>query len=281
MLVRRSEDLVDDVGRQVVRDDHLHEEACSDQEEGAGGVDVARVAWAFELWDQLAWADDRAGDEVREERQVGRELAEPDRLEVAPVDVDDVADPHEREEGDPDREDDRARLERHVDPDERKEVVRRRDEEVEVLEVAEQRHVSRDGCGDQQLSRAAVAPSMDRLGEELVPDRGRGEQEDEAPVPRAVEDVARQDDERPPPLSPRHQKPRERQDEHEEDRERGGRKEHPCQTPMAVKNETSKERDDRSTGGTGFRSREFRGFVQHRQSQRVVTASAIAEARAR
>ena len=39
-------------------------------EERAAGVDASRVARALELRQQLAGAHDRAGDEVREERQV-------------------------------------------------------------------------------------------------------------------------------------------------------------------------------------------------------------------
>ena len=113
----------------------------ADEEERARGVDVARIARRRELRDELARAHDRARDEVREEREVCRELPEADRLEVAPVDVHDVADAHEREEGDADGKDDRARLEWDVDAAEREEVVRRRDEEVVVLEVAENAEV--------------------------------------------------------------------------------------------------------------------------------------------
>ena len=82
-------------------------------------------------------------------------MPEADRREVAAVDVDDVADRHEREEGDADREEDRARLERDVDAGEREEVVRRGDEEVVVLEVAEQAEVP-DERDDEQLLPARV-----------------------------------------------------------------------------------------------------------------------------
>ena len=99
---------------------------------------------------------DRAGDEVREEGEVRRERPEARRREVAAIDVDDVADRHEREEGDADREEDRARLERHVDAREREEVVRRRDEEVVVLEVAEEAEVPDERDDEQLLPRHAV-----------------------------------------------------------------------------------------------------------------------------
>ena len=55
---------------------------------------------------ELRHPDDRAGDEVREERQVDREVEERDRLLVLAIDVDQVADRGEEEEGDPDRQHD-------------------------------------------------------------------------------------------------------------------------------------------------------------------------------
>ena len=60
----------------------------------------------------------------------------------------------------------------------------------------------------------------------MVPDDREGEEEAEAPVPRGVEDEARGDDERAPALRAWLEQPRERQHEHEEDREGGGREEH-------------------------------------------------------
>jgi len=102
----------------------------------------ARVAWCFDLRDQLGRPDDRARHEVREEREIHSELLERRRLEVAAVRVDDVADRHEREEGDTDRQDDRLQRERQVHSDVRGEVVSRGDEEVVVLEVAEQAQVA-------------------------------------------------------------------------------------------------------------------------------------------
>ena len=43
-------------------------------------------------------------------------------------------------------------FERHVDADEREQVVRRRDEEVEVLEVAEERDVPDDRRREEPLA---------------------------------------------------------------------------------------------------------------------------------
>ena len=75
VLVRRAEDLVHDVRGEVVRDHDLHEEPGPDEEERPRRVDVARVARRLELRDELARPHDRAGDEVREEREVRGERA--------------------------------------------------------------------------------------------------------------------------------------------------------------------------------------------------------------
>ena len=55
---------------------------------------------------QLLAPHDRTRDEVREERQVDGQVHRAGGRELLPVDVDHVADRHEREEGDPDRQQD-------------------------------------------------------------------------------------------------------------------------------------------------------------------------------
>jgi hypothetical protein len=210
VLVGRAEHLVHDVGGEVVRDHHLHEQPRADQEERARSVHIARIAGRRDLRDELARSHDRAGDEMREEGQVRGEGPEADRHEVAPVHVDEVADPHEREEGDADREHDRPRRERDVEAREGEQVVRRGDEEVVVLEVAEEPEVSGEGDCEQGLPVSHVAASVDAERERVVPDDRECEEEAEPPVPGAVEDEARGDDEGPPPLSSWLEEPRQR-----------------------------------------------------------------------
>ena len=226
VLAGRAEDLVDDVGCEVVRDHHLLEQPGRDQVEGAARVDAPRIARDVELRNQLPGPDDRPGHEVREEGEVHRELLERRRHEVAAVGVDDVADRHERVEGDADREDDRAQRDREVEPDDRRHVLRRADEEVVVLEVREHAEVADQGHGQERLALRLRRGAVDADCEELVPERAAGEQEDEPPVPPAVEDVAGDDDERPPAVHLRHCEPREREDDQEEDRKRGSREQH-------------------------------------------------------
>ena len=81
----------------------LLEEPPTDQPGGSNRVDRVGVSTTSQLGHELGDADDRTSDEVREEREVRGELRERHRLQLAPIDVDDVADRHEGEEGDPDR----------------------------------------------------------------------------------------------------------------------------------------------------------------------------------
>ncbi len=174
----------------------------------------------------------------------------PTGVEVAPVDVDDVGDRHEREEGDPDRQDDRACFEREVEAPEREQVVRRGDEEVVVLEVAEQAQVSDERDHEQLLARLRALPSVDGHGQHLVPGDREREQEAEPPVPAGVEDEARGDDDRSPALAARHQQPRERQHDHEEDREGCGREEHGSRGLLVARASCRFRRQSVAAGGS-------------------------------
>src|SRR5262249_8629971 len=115
---------------------------------------------------------------------------------------------------------------RQVETDPRQRVVRRRDEEVEVLEVAEQSEVDGDGEREREFPQADRARSMDCEAGRPVPDHREGEQKDELPVPGGGEDKARGDEDRPPALRVRHQKPAQEQDDDEEDCEGRRRKKH-------------------------------------------------------
>ena len=208
-----------------------------------------------ELREELARAHDRARDEVREEREVDGELAERDRPEVAAVDVDDVAEGLEREERDADRQ---RHLEHRVGdvagrrPPSR--VLQRRDEEVVVLEEAEDAEVAGHRDDEQRLAPRRVAGAVDGDAEHLVAERRRGQQEAEAPVPPAVEDVAGDQDEGTPARRVLHEQPAQRQHHEEEDRERDGREQHAASlstTPAASGDPHAGALALRAASGTG------------------------------
>ena len=127
----------------------------------AARVDAARVLPLLELGQELAGADDRTGHEVREERDVDREVEEVHRLDLAPVDVDDVAHRLEREERDADRQRDAEDLGIDVDPDVGERVACRHLEELRVLEVAEQPEVAGDRDDERDPAVAVVSLPVD------------------------------------------------------------------------------------------------------------------------
>ena len=105
------------------------------------------------------------------------------------------------------------------------------------LKHAERDQVGGDGEDDPAAGggRAAAPPArpVHLHAERLVDQRRRDEQEDEPPVPPAVEHVAGADDEPLPQAQPRHEQPVEHVDDEEEDRERDRREEHAaaCRSP--------------------------------------------------
>src|SRR5207237_7540040 len=103
MCAGQREDRIDDRSGKERRQHDLLEETTDDQRRRARKVDLALAYVAGELRKELRPADDRTGHEMREEGEVDREVERASRRDDAPVDVDDVADPHEREEGDANR----------------------------------------------------------------------------------------------------------------------------------------------------------------------------------
>src|SRR6266511_87816 len=227
VTVRRREHVVDEMRGEVVRDHDLQEEPGQDQVVGARRVDATRVPGSRQLRQQLPAAHDRPGDEVWEEREVHREPRERRRLELAPVDVDDVRDRHEGIERDADRESGVHNRGRTGDADPRQRVVDRADEEAGVLEVRQQTEVEGDCRGEPRLPQPPALRAPDRDGCDVVHERRRGKEEDELPVPPAVEEVARRKHEGPPGPRPIHQRPGQREHDEEKDGEGGGREEHP------------------------------------------------------
>src|SRR5262249_5235203 len=105
VLGRDAEHGVDDGGGDVAGDDHLLEQAAPDEEGGAGGVALGEHPGGVQLGEELRGAHDRPGDQVGEEGQVDGEVQPAPGDQLAPVDVHDVADGLEGEEGDPHRHD--------------------------------------------------------------------------------------------------------------------------------------------------------------------------------
>ena len=147
------------VGRHHVGDEHLLGEAHDEEEEaGADERPAEALLRALELGADVAVADDRAGEDVREERDPGQVVDHAlRRLDRAAVHVHRIRDAGERVERDADRQEElhgRERLARAQQPQDAVELV---DEEAAVLEVAEEGEVQGDRRRQDQLAAAARA----------------------------------------------------------------------------------------------------------------------------
>ena len=180
---------------------------------------------SLQLRQELGRPHDRTGDEMREEREIGGEVEERDRFDLASICVDHIRQRLEREERDPDREDDLEQRRRHFDADVAERVHDRGGEEPVVLEVRERAQVDGDRR-DQHHPAEWLPRGRDQLGEDLVRDRRPAQQEDVVPVPPAVEDVAGNHHQDLPPRRVRTQQPGQDEHDREEDRELDGGEQH-------------------------------------------------------
>ena len=110
-------------------------------------------------------------------------------LEVAPIDVDGVGEGLEGVEGDADGQDDLQGGGVHGDAEGVPGGDPVLDEEVGVLEVAEDAEVDGEGNPEPTFLALPVIGLFDADADEVVDEGGEGDEPEEAPVPPAIEDV--------------------------------------------------------------------------------------------
>ena len=192
MLLCRSIETHVDIGRAGVGHHDLLEHAPEDEAHAVAPLLVGEGPGRGDLREQVGGPFYGPRDKLREEGDKGTKGdGVTGGLEVAPIDVDGVGEGLEGVEGDADGQDDLQGGGVHGDAKGlpgRDPVL---DEEVGVLEVAEDAEV--DGEGDPQppfLPRF-VRRLFNADADEEVDDGGEGNQPEEAPVPPAVEDIRR------------------------------------------------------------------------------------------
>ena len=169
------EDAVDEVQRDIVADDGFLEQAHGNEADAPGKHVVGNLQRAAYLRGKVAGTDDGSGDELREERHVERIVEQRrQRLQVTPVDVDDVAHRLEGEKRYAHRQEDVVGLEiaaHHLLP--------HAAEEIGVLEIAQQPQVDEQReCHQRPSCGSSVLQPVDARGNEIIAQRHHGKQEE-------------------------------------------------------------------------------------------------------
>ena len=180
------------VRSEVVGDHDLLEQAPDDQLQAAFELAARKRSFALELRQQMRRALDRTRHELREKCHVERVV---ERIalgrDLAAIDIDDIAQALERVEGNAHRQHDLQRAHVRLEADRVEQVDGFGDEEPVVLEEAEESQVHRHTCNQQHAPALHVRRRGEEPADPEVDERAGYQQQQEFPAPRAVEDVAR------------------------------------------------------------------------------------------
>ena len=145
----------DDIGRELIRDDHLLEEAGKDDFESFTQVVCIEPMLRLELRQQVLGALDGAGDKLREEGNEQRVIAEmPLGFDGAAVHVDDIAECLEGVERDTHGQDEVEEIVVHRQTEQTQKTRHRAGEEVEVF--IEKQYAEAGGQGDHEICPAQL-----------------------------------------------------------------------------------------------------------------------------
>ncbi len=208
-----------DIGRQIVRDAGLLDEAEEELDQRGADRDGIEPPQAVELRQEIISAHDRPGDQLREEAHEGRivEQVAP-RMHMPAIDVQRVAQALEGIEADTDRQDQPQRHRIGLDACGMQQGHEGIGEEIEVFEGEQQRQVHEQADHDDQLAPVRVRRRLHRQPGAVIEHGREGEQQGEARIPGAVEDVAG-DQQHDLAVAVARERPIEREDDREEDEE--------------------------------------------------------------
>ena len=181
---------VDQIDRQEIGDDHLLEQPGHNQPQRAAAFLLIQARLVVELRQQVGGAHDRPGDKLREEAHVQQVFViTVRRLQLAAIQVDDVAHHLEGVKADADGQD-------HVQPQPDRieaEPLHRLgnvdQEKVGVFENRQNAEVHRDRHGQQQLAFETMVGQRHRPAEEEIQRRGKPDQQQERGIPIGVEEI--------------------------------------------------------------------------------------------
>ena len=177
--------------RHTIRDDGLLDKADEEQDKAATNIYPGEIALRDALRKEVLRAHDGPGHQLRKEGNKEREIEDVlRRFELPAVDVDGVAERLECVETDSHRQGDVEDIHRDVETQQVRHIDGRLDEEVEVLEDAQQAQVA-DKAGSQEPETLPLVVCLDQLiSDDVVEQRREEDQRQKAPVPRGIEDVA-------------------------------------------------------------------------------------------
>ena len=232
---RIEEHAVDQLIREIVGDHHLLEQPEQDQHDAVRDHGAIELGLGLELRQEIGSADDRPGDELREEGDVEEDVER--RLlgrDFAAIDVDHIRDAVEGEEGDADREQDLQERQVAFEPDLSEQIGQRLHEEAEIFEEGEDDEIEHNGDDDKLASSPVTLGDREQPPRRVIDQRARGEQHREAPIPARVEDVADADQKGLARFGPFPQLPRRREHAEKEDAETECRKQHAPRSPLTA-----------------------------------------------
>ena len=192
------------IGREIVGDHHFQEISRDRELEPEEEIGPAEMLRARDLRQEPARPHDRPRDELREERDEGGEGQEIALgRDALPVHVDRVAHALKRVERDAGRQHDvEARpVGLHAEALQRARDARLK--KIAIFEEAEIGEVGRDAERDEDAPPPQVFRRPDEPAERVVHDRRGREQEGEAPIPPAIEEIAGRERDEPLPAPAR------------------------------------------------------------------------------
>jgi hypothetical protein len=148
----RSENRIDEPGREIIGDHDLFEQAAEDQQQSRGDWDRLRRG-PCQLRQEIRGAHDWARHKLREKRHVEEHVERvPAHCDVAAINVGNVRDAVKCKERDADGEQDLEKRQFVRQPEKSDERVGRQYEKIEVFEGAEQAEMKGDRNADKEAS---------------------------------------------------------------------------------------------------------------------------------
>ena len=189
------------VDRKPVGYDHLLEEAGRNGENALPGTVVIEGLQLMELGQEILRPLDWTRNQLREEGYEGEESHDVVvRLEAPVVYVQRIAEPLEDIEADSDGKDNVQRGEGHVGAEQPQQVGEAADEEVAVLEERQHPQVHYKADDQPRFASPLFRRTVNGPSAEIIHRRDEHYEEEELPVPAAVEDVAHYEQEPVPAL---------------------------------------------------------------------------------